>query len=124
VIGMKIKRIKIEIRSLDNALKEAGEVFEKLSKGETVQKKTAIYFNNLKEMRKVLTEKRLELLKAIKDKKPASVYELARMVNRDIKNVLQDLSYLQELGLVEITETRDKKIPHVGYDKIALEVAI
>jgi predicted transcriptional regulator len=124
VIGMKIKRVKIEIRSLDNALKEAGEVFEKLSKGETVQKKTAIYFNNLKEMRKVLTEKRLELLKAIKDKKPASVYELAKMVNRDIKNVLQDLSYLQELGLVEITETRDKKIPHVGYDKIALEVAI
>ena len=121
---MKIKRIKIEIRSLDNALKEAGEVFEKLSKGETVQKKTAIYFNNLKEMRKVLTEKRLELLKIIKDKKPASVYALARMVNRDIKNVLQDLSYLQELGLVEITETRDKKIPHVGYDKIALEVAI
>ena len=36
---MKINRIKIEIRSLDNALKEAGEVFEKLSKGETVQKK-------------------------------------------------------------------------------------
>jgi len=124
VIGMKIKRIKIEIRSLDNALKEAGEVFEKLSKGQPVQKKTAIYFNNLKEMRKVLTEKRLELLKTIKDKKPASVYELARMVHRDIKNVLQDLSYLQELGLVDITETKDKKIPHVEYDKIALEVAI
>jgi predicted transcriptional regulator len=121
---MKIKRVKIEIRSLDNALKEAGEVFEKLTKGETVQKKTAIYFNNLKEMRKVLTEKRLELLKTIKDKKPASVYELARMVHRDIKNVLQDLSYLKELGLVEITETRDKKIPHVEYDKIAFEVAI
>jgi predicted transcriptional regulator len=121
---MKIKRVKIEIRSLDNALKEAGEVFEKLSKGQPVQKKTAIYFNNLKEMRKVLTEKRLELLKAIKDKKPASVYELARMVHRDIKNVLQDLSYLQELGLVDITETKDKKIPHVEYEKITLEIAI
>lgn len=121
---MKIKRVKIEIKSLDNALKEAGEVFEKLSKGQQVQKKTAIYFNNLKEMRKVLTEKRLEILKTIKDKKPASVYELAKMLGRDIKNVLQDLSYLKELGLVEITETRDKKIPRVGYDKIAFEVAI
>jgi predicted transcriptional regulator len=121
---MKIKRVKIEIRSLNNTLKEAGEVFEKLSKGETVPKKRAIYFQNLKEMRKVLTEKRLELLKTVKDKKPASVYVLARMVNRDIKNVLQDLSYLQELGLVEITETKDRKIPHVEYDKIALEVAI
>ena len=78
----------------------------------------------LKEMRKILTEKRLELLKMIKDKKPASVYELAKMVGRDIKNVLEDLAYLQEIGLVEITETRNKKIPHVDYDKIAFEVAI
>ena len=121
---MKIKRVKIEIRSLDKALKEAGEVFDRLSRGEGVQKKTAIYFSNLKEMRKVLTEKRLNLLKAVKDKKPASIYELAKMVNRDIKNVLQDLAYLQELGLVEITETKDKKIPHVEYEKIAFEVAI
>jgi len=46
------------------------------------------------------------------------------VVNRDIRNVLQDLDYLQELGLVEITETRNKKIPHVEYEKIAFEVAI
>lgn len=56
-------------------------------------------------------------LKAIKDKKPASVYELAKILHRDIKNVLQDIAYLQEMGLVDVTETRDKKIPHVRYDK-------
>ncbi len=122
---MKIKRVKIEIKGLNEALKEAGVVFERLSKGEHIQqKKTAIYFSNLKEMRKVLTEKRLELLKIIKDKKPASVYKLAKMVGRDIKNVLEDLTYLQELGLVEITKTKNKKIPYVDYDKIAFEVAI
>jgi predicted transcriptional regulator len=121
---MKVKRVKIEIKSLDDALQEAGEVFEKLSKGEHVHKKTAIYFNNLKEMRKALTEKRLELIKIIKDEKPASVYELAKISRRDIKNVLHDLTYLKELGLVDITETRDKKVPQVSYDKIALEVAI
>ena len=121
---MKIKKVKIEIKGLDEALKEAGRVFEKVSKGERIQKKEAIYFSSLKEMRKILTEKRLELLKMIKDKKPASVYELAKMVGRDIKNVLEDLAYLQEIGLVEITETRNKRIPHVDYDKIAFEVAI
>ena len=121
---MKIKKVKIEIKGLDEALKEAGTVFEKISKGERIRKKEAIYFSNLKEMRKILTEKRLELLKMIKDKKPASVYKLAKMVGRDIKNVLEDLAYLQEIGLVEITETKDKKIPHVDYDKIAFEVAI
>ena len=121
---MKIKRVKIEIKSLDEALKEAGEVFERLSKGKHVQKKEAIYFSNLKEMRKVLTEKRMELLKTIKDKRPASVYELAKILHRDIKNVIQDITYLRELDLVEITETPHKKIPQVSYDKIAFEVAI
>jgi len=67
---MRIKRIKIEIRSLDSALKEAGTVFEKIALGEHVAKKEAVYFSDLKEMRKVLTEKRMELLKVIKDKKP------------------------------------------------------
>lgn len=121
---MKIKKVKIEIKSLDDALRETGEVFEKISKGEYVQRKEAVYFSNIKEMRKVLTEKRFELLKTVKDRRPASVYELAKMLHRDIKNVLQDLSYLQELGLVVITDTREKKIPSVSYDKIAFEVAI
>lgn len=52
------------------------------------------------------------------------MYELAKMLHRDIKNVLQDLPYLQELGLVVITDAREKKIPRVSYDKIAFEVAI
>ena len=121
---MKIKRVRIEVKGLEEALKEDGQVFDKLSKGRTVKNKSAIYFSNLKEMRKVLTEKRLELLKVIKDRKPVSVYELSKMVQRNIKNVLEDLAYLQELGLVEITETKDKKTPHVDYEKIAFEVAI
>ncbi len=121
---MRIKRIKIEIRSLDSVLKEAGDVFEKVSRGEHVVKKEAIYFSDLKDMRKVLTEKRMELLKVIKDKKPSSIYELAKIVHRELKNVLQDLTYLRQLGLVEITETKDKKTPHVSFDKIAFEVAI
>jgi len=121
---MKIKRVRVEIKGLDEALKEAGEVFERLAKGENVRKKEAVYFTNLREMRKVLTEKRMELLKAIKDRKPASVYELAKILHRDLKNVLQDIIYLQELGLVDVTETTDRKIPHVRYDKIAFEVAI
>jgi predicted transcriptional regulator len=121
---MKVKKIKIEIKKLNDALYEAGEVFDRLSKGEYVKEKQAIYFSNLKEMRKVLTEKRLQLLKTIKDKKPESVYQLAKLVNRDIKNVLEDLSYLHELDFVEIRETKNRKVPHLVCDKIAVEIKI
>jgi len=74
-------------------------------------------------MRGVLTEKRLEILKIIRDQKPASVYELAKIADRDLKNVIQDLSYLQELGIVAITETGARKVPHFDYDRISIEVA-
>ena len=121
---MKIKKVQIEIKTLDDALKEAGEVYECASKGKAVRQKTAVYFGNLKEMRRVLTEKRLELLKAVKDKKPQSVYALAKMLHRDLKNVLQDVEYLRELGIIDVDQTGDKKIPFVHFDKISFEVAI
>ncbi len=121
---MRIKKIHIVIKTLDSALKEAAENFEKISRKQKVKGKTALYFSNIRDLRKVLTEKRLELLKTIKDKKPSSVYELARMVNRDLKNVLQDVGYLQEIGMIDIAETKDKKVPTVNYDVLSLEVAI
>ena len=121
---MRIKRIHIVVKSLDETLKEAGEVFEEVSKGKAPKRKTAIYFSNIKEMRRVVTERRLELLKVIKDKRPSSVYELAKMLKRDLKNVLQDVAYLQDLGIIAVAKTGDKKTPHVHYDRISFEVAL
>jgi predicted transcriptional regulator len=121
---MKIKKIYIGIKSLDASLKEAGGVFTQLAKGKKIKPKSAVYFSNLKEMRRALTERRLELLKTIKDERPSSVYQLSKLLNRDLKNVLQDVSYLNELGIIEVTKTGDKKIPQFHYDKISFEVAI
>jgi predicted transcriptional regulator len=49
---------------------------------------------------------------------------LARSLNRDLKNVLQDVSYLQELGIIAVTKTGDKKVPRFDYDRISFEVAV
>jgi len=49
------------------------------------------------------------------------------MLGRDINNVIDDLNYLNELGLVELkksTEGREKTIPTLDYDKIRLEIAV
>ncbi len=121
---MKTKRIIVGVKRLDEAFREAGETFEKASKGMAVKRTQAVYFANLKEMRRVLTERRLDILKTIRDTRPSSVYELAKTLDRDLKNVLQDLSYLQELGIVSVAHTGTKKIPHFDYDRISIEVAV
>ena len=55
---------------------------------------------------------------------PLLCMQLSKLLNRDLKNVLQDVSYLNELGIIEVTKTGDKKIPQFHYDKISFEVAI
>ena len=125
---MKIKKVKIGIKTTKEFLDEARDVMEKAIKGEKVKKTTGIYFENLSDMRRVLTEKRLEVVKTIKDKHPESIYRLAKMLHRDIKNVIQDLEYLHNLGLIELekgkSNGREKTLPIVNYDKILLEISV
>ncbi|MCK4728956.1 MAG: MarR family transcriptional regulator [Desulfobacterales bacterium] len=124
---MKIKNIKISIKSREAFLEEAKSTMKKIMAGEKVSMKRGLYFENLDAMKKALTPKRLELLHTVKEKRPQSVYELAKGMNRDLKNVTQDLAFLERLGLVELKKTKDKRAkttPSVEYDKILLEIAV
>src|SRR3989337_3397934 len=124
---MRIKRVKIGIKNLEDVLGTAKEVMKKLERGEKVKKESGIYFENLDAFRRALTERRLEMLHVIKEKHPSSVYELAKILNRDLKNVNTDLEYLREIGLVAIKRSKEKRervIPQVNYDAIELLVAV
>lgn len=116
--------LQIKVKSLDDARRKAGEVFEQVAAGQAVQKKEDVYFGNLREMRRFLTERRLELLKTVKQRKPASVYAQAKLLHRDLKNVLQDVAYLRDLGILDVTDAGDKKVPHVRVDMSLFAVAI
>ncbi len=125
---MRIKNVKIGIRSLEEGLGEFAKVAEAIERGESPKKKRqSVYFENIDTMRKVLTDKRLTLLKAIKEKHPSSIYELAKIAGRNFKNVSDDLKYLAEIGLVELKKSKKDRIrvtPTVSYDKILLEIAV
>lgn len=124
---MKIRNVKLGVRSLDAAFAEWAEAFEKVRRGKKIDKSRGIYFTSLEAMRKVLTEKRLELLHVIKEQEPDSVYELSKLVKRDIKNINSDLELLKNMGLVSVSKTRkgrERIIPRVNYDKIQLEIGV
>jgi predicted transcriptional regulator len=124
---MKVKNIKLGVRSLDTAIEDWAATFEKARKGQKVARSQGIYFTSLEAMRKILTEKRLEVLRAIKEKEPESIYELSKIVKRDIKNVNEDLELLKSIGLVSMSRARkgrERVIPRVNYDKIQLEIGV
>ncbi len=121
---MKVKRIKVGFKDLKTALDEFVKTAEALERGEKVKKETGVYFTSLEAFRKAVTPKRLELLHIIKAKKPSSINELARMAKRDIKNVADDVKYLEQIGLVEKKEIDRKTKPVINYDRIDLEIAV
>jgi predicted transcriptional regulator len=124
---MRVRRIKIGIRHPDESLQEAKEVARRLKAGEKLpEREEELYFANLATLRKALSPKRLELLRAIVEHEPRSVRALAQRVDRDIKNVSQDLTFLSRLGLVELKEARGgaPQAPILPYDEIDLSVRI
>lgn len=124
---MKVRKIDIGIKGLKESLKDFAETWKKLEAGKKVRKEEGIYFDSIDTMRAVLTNNRLLILKIIRERKPNSVYELAKMLDRDLKNVNQDLKLLAEVGLVTLEKIEDDKkrvIPHVDYGKILLEIPV
>jgi|SRR5271165_4528161 len=85
-------------------------------------------FTSIEATRNFLTRKRLALMRTIRTRHPSSLYELAKMVSRDFKNVQEDIRILERHGLVRIAkERRGKrkvKVPQVLFQEIALKIAI
>ena len=70
----------------------------------------------------VFTERRIELIKAILDDNPCSIRELAEIVDRDIKNVFEDLMLLHKLKLIDFVCEGRRKRPVVRYKKIIIKL--
>jgi predicted transcriptional regulator len=126
---MRVKNVTIGIKSIEEVLNDAKAVMKKLERGEKVRKRRpGIYFESLEVMRKAITSERVKILKVIKEKHPASIYELAKLLNRNLKNVADDIHYLAELGLIELekgkSNGREKIMPIVNYDKLLLEIPV
>ena len=71
---MKVKRVKIGIRPPGTIFDEAAVVIGQIEAGKKVSAQPEwLYFSDVREMGKVLTPKRLELLKTIRDRRPESI---------------------------------------------------
>lgn len=125
---IKTKELKLYIEDTANFKKKIKAELRAIGKGKAKKLgEDSISFQSLDQLRKFLTNKRLELLKVIKHKKPSSIYELAKLAGRTPENVNTDIKFLEKLGFVEITkvkELRKKSVPEVSYDKMTLEITV
>ena len=87
---MKVKKINIKVMDIDEYFNHVESVLENYNKGKYKEYPSTVSFANLTLLRKILSPRRVQLMSVIKHKKPESIYELAKMVNRERKAVMTD----------------------------------
>jgi predicted transcriptional regulator len=126
---MKVRKMVIGIRS---AREWASEVKRGLKRGVSGQRLAAretVHFESAAAVRNFFSDRRLELLRAIREYRPRSIKQLAELVGRDLKNVNDEVHYLTRLGLVELeaehgVASKGRKAPRVVCDELELRIPL
>jgi predicted transcriptional regulator len=98
------------------------EAAERFERGEQVPH--FLNFESPEDLRKILTQRRLEALRAIKANPPRSIRQLAERLDRNPAEVASDVNLLEEYGIVYVVENGQAKEPVVPYDEVRIEVSI
>jgi predicted transcriptional regulator len=123
------KTLTIQIKSAGAALQEFRKTFKDVASRRRAYRREGVYFTSIEAARNLLTPNRLALLRAVRSGRPGSIYELAKMVSRDLKNVQDDLRLLETYGLIRMADAtrsgkRRVRIPQALFDQIELKIAI
>jgi predicted transcriptional regulator len=86
--------------------------------------KDIIRFNNFDAISGILSSSKMDLFNSILINKPGSLYELAKIINKDQSQVLRDVKILANLGVVQLVTEYDggkeKTRPVANYDEIKI----
>jgi predicted transcriptional regulator len=123
------KTLTIEIRPLSELADDFRGAFNAAQQGRTFKRREGVHFTSPEAAHNCPTKERRTLLQAIRTKYHQSIYELAKAVDRNLKNVQPDVRLLERYGLVRLAEKRrgqksKVRIPVAPFDQIALRIAI
>jgi len=85
-----------------------------------------VSFPTVDQLRKILTDRRIELLQALvnTDGAAESITALAEDLDRDYRTVHDDVSLLAEFGLLFVVDEGQVRRPYVPYKRIHLDVEL
>ncbi len=113
----------VQIKSADRS--DLKKRLEAIDAGEAVDpSEPTLSIENLETFGRVFRSTNLELLEAIVGHEPGSIRELARLVDRNPPEVLENVNELADYGLVELEENGRAKRPVVWYDEIDADIPL
>jgi predicted transcriptional regulator len=110
----------VTVGSDDELHEDVGSAIRSLARGDRVDGTPTIAFRSYDDLLSTLTPRTLDLIEAIRRAEPESINEAARVVDRDVKNVHEELGRLARLGIVYFEEEGRKKRPVVWFDELRI----
>ena len=98
---MAARRLELRLGDARDALDRFEAAWNRRIEGRRAVSLQVLSVPDLPRLLKTLTPARWDLMDRLREAGPLSVYELARRLGRDYKNVHTDVARLLELGLVE-----------------------
>jgi predicted transcriptional regulator len=112
----------VTVKSSSEFLDDVTDGIEALERGDAVDSTPTLSFTSYDDLMATLTPRVLELIEAIRREEPASINETARVVDRDVKNVHEELSRLAQLGIIFFEEDGQSKRPVVWFDELVINL--
>lgn len=75
-------------------------------------------------LQRLVSPKNLELLRTIREREPRSIRELARMVDRDVSRVHDNVTELARLNVVQFEPDGQARRPVVEFDRLEIDVPV
>jgi len=114
--------LRITIASGEEALDDAFEAAGAAEDGE--QRDAVVSFSNAEGIRRLLTDRRLELLRSLMGEPAESITALADRLDRSYSVVHDDVEVLAEYGIVQFRRKGQSKQPFVPYERIEFDVTV
>ena len=112
----------VTVRSSSEFHEDVTEGIEALKRAESVDSTPTLSFSSYDDLMNTLTPRVLDLIEAIRQEEPSSINEAARVVERDVKNVYEELNHLAQLGVIFFEEDGQSKAPIVWFDELVINL--
>lgn len=107
---MKTKKFKIKIQTMNDFKNDFKKAWRAAEGGLNLKSEydLTLSFQDIASLSRVFSPERMRMIQIIKEKKPVSIRELARMLERAQPNVQKDIQDLVALGIVQLKKVKTK----------------
>lgn len=120
--------LRVTVETFDEMRDKTLDVARGISKGDADAElpPAVVSFATVGDLRKILTERRIELLRTLMNTKGAaeSISALATDLGRDYRAVHDDVTLLENYGLLFIVDEDPAKRPYLPYERIHIDIEL